>query len=248
MTDFTSVLAKLARAEHHLDDFDTVLEAWIHSDPVGLTPTRHADGVTEDWWINITTEIPPVASLILGDCVHNFRSALDHLAMALAVDNGADILNTSTMFPIYQDQGEFQSNGQRRINLLSPVAQAFIERLQPYHRSGNEWLLWELNELDIADKHRTLLIHNLNQIWQMSPETGAMVEYPDPWLIEDGARFATVIYDPDKADTIWHPPLTLAITVDRSNRAGFLEVEPFLRDELLPHIRGVVAEAQNRFP
>jgi hypothetical protein len=42
MTDYTSVHAKLERAEKHLADFEEVLGAWIGSKPLSLEGTRWA--------------------------------------------------------------------------------------------------------------------------------------------------------------------------------------------------------------
>jgi hypothetical protein len=62
------------------------------------------------------------------------------------------------------------------------------------------------------------------------------VEYPERQPIEDDALFATVTCEASYIGSSWEPRPTLAVTAQRSNRLALLEVEPFLRDELLPHL------------
>jgi len=141
MTEYTSVRAKLKRAEDHLADLESELVGWIRSKPLALIPTLRADGRTEDHHIKITNPLPIAANLIAGDSVHNFRSALDHLVMALALDNGADPYDSSISFPVFDRRDRFfrlkpdgtlparpqRGSGSYAIRALRPAAQHFIE-------------------------------------------------------------------------------------------------------------------------
>jgi hypothetical protein len=94
-------------------------------------------------------------SLIFGDCVHNLRSALDHLAWQLDAKPAA-----STAFPIRlnpPDRWPLDC-----VSRMRPDAQIIIEGLQPFWEThhGREPArhpLWALHSLDIEDKHKVLV-------------------------------------------------------------------------------------------
>ncbi|MDK2743476.1 MAG: hypothetical protein NDI90_11220 [Nitrospira sp. BO4] len=97
-------------------------------------------------------------SLMIGDCVHNMRAALDYIAWELA---GANMDDTVTMFPIFDTDTEFAKSAGRRIKNVSPEdARTLIERLQPYSRryGGHLLALSAINKLDISDKHKVLTV------------------------------------------------------------------------------------------
>ncbi|MDQ4043816.1 MAG: hypothetical protein M3118_08375 [Actinomycetota bacterium] len=109
----------------------------------------------------IAFEQPPASvNLLISECLHNLRSALDNLIydLALAYNGGNPLppaVEKAVMFPIFQTRKEFKDSGAWRIKDIDPGAQAVIEELQPYER-GNPALLWELHELSRVDKHRLL--------------------------------------------------------------------------------------------
>ena len=141
MTDYTSAQAKLGRAEEHLEALEGELRAWFATEPLDAIPSARI-GDTEDWHIEISTPLPGRLSLIAGDCVHNIRCALDHLAMALAVANGASLDDRSVAFPVCSNDADFASR-----NSLTPLrhdARGFIESVQPYRRPGAR-VLTDLN-------------------------------------------------------------------------------------------------------
>jgi len=114
---------------------------------------------------------PPIPriewALLIGDCVHNLRSALDYIAWELA---GADPTDRVTMFPIFLNPDAYRREAPRRIERLPSEAQTLIEELQPYHatdppKSG----LWALHTLDAADKHQLLTVT------AVMPESGHIV-------------------------------------------------------------------------
>jgi len=117
-------------------------------------------------------EQPPreVISVLIGDALHNMRSALDHLAYALTnayTPSLTDEIGSRSEFPIFGDEDRkgrlgkgvtlFQSS-LAKIQGWDPAAKAVVEGLQPYKR-GNDFRedpLWALQELDRIGKHRLL--------------------------------------------------------------------------------------------
>src|SRR5260370_28200532 len=104
---------------------------------------------------------------MIGDCVHNLRSALDHLVYQLAILNKAPAsARDKTSFPIFLDQNGFIGVTNKKVKpYVSAEAFAQIERSQPYFTANPSELplmerhtLWVLSQLDIIDKHRLILV------------------------------------------------------------------------------------------
>src|SRR5208282_3855961 len=83
--EFASCWLKIGRAEEHFQAFQTEHDAWVDTSPYQVVRKRNADGSRHSLLAEVNNP-PPLDrwSLIAGDCVHNLRSALDHLAYALA--------------------------------------------------------------------------------------------------------------------------------------------------------------------
>lgn len=119
-------------------------------------------------------ERPPISlSLLIGECVQQYRSALDHLAFQLLIANTRGRLPTKLVkrseFPIFNSGRRFRGHRNRKgepssgsgwakIEGIAPEAQTIIEALQPYHRRKNprSRALLQLQELSNIDKHRVL--------------------------------------------------------------------------------------------
>ena len=112
-------------------------------------------------------------AVLLGDAIHNLRSALDHLLWQLVVlDSGKDG-TTETQFPIESSGSRYWSIGKdgldslrdRRLRGLSKEHKAMIDTCQPYRIRGQAGVpttaidpLATLQDLSNHDKHRLLHI------------------------------------------------------------------------------------------
>src|SRR5581483_862620 len=101
-------------------------------------------------------------SLLVGDILHNLRSGLDHLALALAEayigGRAMPKVEADSQFPIYSTKSLWRNGRARRVGCARPRAQARLQRMQPWRR-GDMWQshpLWVLRELSDYDKHRRL--------------------------------------------------------------------------------------------
>ncbi len=96
------------------------------------------------------TEFPPSIPLIIGDAVHNLRTAFDYIMVAIT---GMDWM----ALPVGRTRDDIisKSTHYRTIKETFPNLATFIlEEIQPYQRG--QFLLWELSELDRIDKHRLI--------------------------------------------------------------------------------------------
>ena len=227
-------------ARHELNRLEGKSSAHRDTHPIRIRTVPHADGRGEEWFVVVLSPVPPDIGRVAADAVHNLRSALDHLAVALAVANGADLDNTRASFPISEDYGEFHGHlppcepsthhasrsGKHRIRDLSETAQAFVERKQRHERWEKSAHLFELRYLDNRDKHRVL-----NPAYLQPTAYFGMVGLEIEWdrhapgsAFVDGAHLASVRLAPDNPGLKMQTPLVAAISVDRST-GGFIPLE-----------------------
>jgi hypothetical protein len=164
---------KLARAFNHLETYNGVAKARINlhaNSPFG--PFKRESEIIEQgerhvfYWNPVKEFSAVQLGLMIGDCLHNLRSALDHLALELAVAYTvplpAPAFETSE-FPIFWKRPMNTGEEKAKIGFIHPNAIKLIKSIQPYHR-GTDYKkdpLWILNELERIDKHRTLhIVHN----------------------------------------------------------------------------------------
>jgi hypothetical protein len=101
----------------------------------------------------------PTIPLLIGDCVHCLRQALDHLAYSLAiVVNGSDppVNWEKTQFPITTSPDAFKGGLPDKIGrkkLMPDGLYEALEGIQPY-KGPNGGTLLILHGLDNVDKHR----------------------------------------------------------------------------------------------
>jgi hypothetical protein len=91
-----------------------------------------------------------------GDAVHNLRSTLDHLARALVEATGGTVDERNTSFPICNFAKDYKSRARASVKGLGSPCLKILDSIEPY-KNGSSHQLWQLNELDVIDKHRMLV-------------------------------------------------------------------------------------------
>ncbi len=154
------VRLKLARAEHHLETLDRQITSFFGREPYSISYERKPDAGQHVYRVHVS-ETPPLAfGIIIGDCLQNMRSALDHLVWQLALRSGKRTTPSRlTAFPVCDTREAFRSKGTKnKVADLTAEDRTGIERLQPFQIGGaarDHWL-WHLNELSRIDRHRIL--------------------------------------------------------------------------------------------
>jgi hypothetical protein len=149
---------KLDRAHRHLAQVTEVLRPLDEGD---VTLVRESHEQRPDFfWLRLLLPSPdPELSTIIGDCLYNLRSPLDHLVYQLVTINGAPG-TTSHQFPICDTPSGFQRQLDRgRLDGVAAGPAVLIEGFQPYQLNAanpRNHPLWILNELMNTDKHRAL--------------------------------------------------------------------------------------------
>jgi hypothetical protein len=158
------VWAKLGRARDHLKTLHSGIDELLLPKEDRATAGHEYNSDRQELIAKLphATPAPPSFQLLVGDCIHNARSALDHLVYQLAILNKAPVASAEkTAFPVYLESKKFRENVARKVApFISSPALAEIEKLQPYAtgNAGDEDVLWVLSQLDIIDKHRLLLV------------------------------------------------------------------------------------------
>lgn len=180
---FQDPFLKLKRAKVHLDGLYERIYAWLQSDPCEVKPKLN----TQTGEIIVYAELlrePPVGewSVIIGDVVHNLRSALDQMVWALTVDHqptpppnpiprrgtpGNEWRDVSfpiftSPHPVNNHTGELipwvKAKEPKCLWGIRPSLRKDFQRLQPFNHRQNapKEPLAVLNELWNIDKHRHL--------------------------------------------------------------------------------------------
>ena len=156
------VVAKFNRSKQEFDVLRSEIEEFFERDPPPHYSRGYFDPDAWEWIERFRVrEAPPLRfGVILGDCLHNLRSALDHLICQLTLLDGGTMADCEkTQYPIAsKSEEQFEAMADFRIPLLSRHHRAMVKRTQPY-RAGNRAFAHPLSvlaDLSNADKHRVL--------------------------------------------------------------------------------------------
>jgi hypothetical protein len=159
-----SVDLKLARADFQVRTITDQISAWCSNNPIMARCELREGHLGYRVILEEFTESPPLDEwgLLVGECIHNLRSALDNLVFALARLRHDPPRNPGAIaFPIYQDRSQFKKHGLSKLDQMSDSAAALIEQLQPFQRNRPEVegtpetdALVRLQWLNNHDKHR----------------------------------------------------------------------------------------------
>lgn len=154
--------AKLRRADLHLTELTDKIGEYVKADHSRLSGNYDADAFTYELRVE-AAEAPNhvLWSVIVGDIVHNLRSALDHLVWQLVLLANARSPGPQHEFPIALDEQVYRRKGGMRDRMLAGVAEthrAIIDRVQPFvlGDDAENHSLAHLKRLSNTDKHRVL--------------------------------------------------------------------------------------------
>jgi hypothetical protein len=129
--------AKLRRAHAHRKTLQKLVDEFEASEPYTLTPEPGERPNEMAYRVSIRREAPTEISTVVGDVLHNLRSALDSLAHQLAVwSKGQDLTKKEEQehrpsFPWCQHSSEY--DGLMHGSLYAPEAQNAMRVVQPFY-------------------------------------------------------------------------------------------------------------------
>jgi hypothetical protein len=210
--DLTECQAKIERAQEHRERLDAVINpvrSWesevFHMD-AKLDPQSgyhifRLAAIPEDWRLEV--------GVILGDAVHNLRSALDYLFWQLyccyiqVPQSRAEAKRVQ--FPI-EDSSQRLANKRVHFNKIPPAHWAVIDSAQPYPgRNDPGRAIGALRDLSDRDKHQVLnpLLLSTNVLTfddervPFDRATGPLRIPKPPRRLEIGTEVVRVPFPPD---------------------------------------------------
>lgn len=160
----SSLVWKIERADKHIQDIGDELAAFQEAKTKAIVREDDPRDRERVLWLISDASFPPRIPLLLGDAVHNLRSALDHLvAIKSREHSGTNTVWSKTEFPIWRESRPFNPKQfvndvcKRKVGQTSPRVFAEFAALEP-HEGGAHRLLWVLDQLDVIDKHRFLIV------------------------------------------------------------------------------------------
>lgn len=175
MNEFIGTELKISRAKSHIRELENNIVDYIKSKPFKVIVEGEINSFNHLWTLRVKHEIPMLFAAIIGDVIHNLRASLDLLATELVEFSGEDAKNV--YFPFGNDaEGLEDMIKKRRINKAGEDVVKIIRSLKPY--TGGNKLLRSLHDLDITDKHKSLVpvAHYAGiKNFQMKGATGSML-------------------------------------------------------------------------
>lgn len=175
--DLSGPWAKLERAKAHVETLRAKIGLAGHPDPkvIPLRRKFEPEYAAVVYRIDRVIRVGDDWGLIVGDAVHNMRSALDHLAWALAVRhfNGVAPTNRKIVgdiqFPVFADEKQWPTH--RFLKHMDPADVAKLERFQPFKLSSVARFLLRMQRPGViphpleglaamsnSDKHRVIQV------------------------------------------------------------------------------------------
>lgn len=150
-----AIAVKVERAKELLGSLIAEQRAYLDSDPYVVATKRDPESRRLIYYVESVRPVPLKLSALLGDTIHNLRSALDHLAYQLVLLGTGTTPSSQIYFPIAEDPAKYLDQRRRQLKGAKPAATATVDGLKPYKGGNDE--LWMLHRLNNIDKHRVLI-------------------------------------------------------------------------------------------
>jgi hypothetical protein len=154
---FEASRLKVQRARTHIAELAAGIGAYLGRCPFHLIvePFSAAPHLQmHAWTMRISEPIPFILSPILGDAIHNLRSALDLLACDLVRMSCAN--DKGVLFPFCENAADLGDMiKRRRLHRAGRDVVDVLMSLKPY--KGGNAALRAIHDLDVDDKHKALI-------------------------------------------------------------------------------------------
>jgi len=187
---FVAPRTKIERAKTVLGELSQAIDSFLAEHPPKVrVEIQEPRGARPKVFFHVEAKgAPEMIGAIMGDVIHNLRSALDLVACELA--RAAGHSDKGVYFPFCDRPEALEKTiKDRRFDRAGPEAVALLRELKPYP-SGNA-ALRAIHDLDIKDKHQMLL--------------PTFTAFASPILSrwdDDGTLNLTVVGDPDLATDV----------------------------------------------
>ena len=245
---------KVARAQQLLSEMNMMLAVWSKGSTVKTRKVISDDQHRIDIFVDIPAP-PPVSemSLVLGDAVHNLRSALDAVVWELAnLDQENPPKNPREVtFPICLTEAQWDRKVREALETVPPVALDRLRSVQPFmFERGADSALVRLHATDIRDKHKGALSCAFT-VREIATELATLEyvdedEIPDPPFtvateevdaLANGQRVLS-IHSSARFEKV-SLPLTIGSEITMETDAGRVPLQPLVQ-VFLEQVRGTL--------
>lgn len=153
MVDYSGARLKVERAKAHIAEVEREVAAFLGRRPYRIVQELNLEIERFAMLVSLTRPLPVMIPVIVGDAVHNLRTALDHALCAIVAAEGKTIRDTT--FPFAKLDADFEEVLKRKARKAPAPAKQACRDIKPYP-GGND-LLVALHELDLMDKHQLVL-------------------------------------------------------------------------------------------
>jgi hypothetical protein len=161
---FFGVELRLARARMHAEALGASVAEW-QSHPLSAHGEISADRRKYSLVLNDFAAVPPIEfwGMLIGDCIHNLRSALDNLCFSAArLKRDPPAHARAIQFPIFDTREVYRDKAARTLEQLPDAAVDVLEHFQPFQKGVADEIqrhaLMMLQHMSNQDKHRIPMV------------------------------------------------------------------------------------------
>jgi hypothetical protein len=148
---------KIDRAKQHVRELDRKMADYRKRKPYKVVVKQDPKSPNHLWTLRIREEVPSCLALIMGDAIHNLRSAIDIAIYRSVVLNGTPTPHKMTAFPFPGENESLEAAINRRhVHDAGEDVVGIVRGLEPQMKKG-QWLR-ATHDLDIRDKHHMILL------------------------------------------------------------------------------------------
>ncbi len=189
---------KLKRARDDLATLQDHVREFLEAEPYMVVLEMEKDRTEHVYYVYVRRNPPAYLGAIIGDVLHNLRSALDAIVWELSEkkDTLKDRELKSIQFPICEDGTKYDESPAR---YASKAVRAEIKAAQPYHSPvPSTHPLALINRNNLLDKHRTVPVITTLIEGQSSSFAPPGIAYKQDTAhvgpFEDGAEIARFVF------------------------------------------------------
>lgn len=155
---FEGAVSKVERANKHIRDLSDVVNAFGDTDLHDLLVETNPDTGKQVLRI-VTPRMPAAVPFILGDAIHNLRTALDHVWWS-ATEWVGGTPDEWTQMPFRKSRQQLiegVNGGQIKALGGDEIIDVLVNLIRPHYDTGPDNSFVALHTLDITDKHCALI-------------------------------------------------------------------------------------------
>lgn len=239
---------KIERARQQLDALDLEIAGFLTGDTY-----RVAEEVDTDKGLKVYRIEPLLApdgtrwGVLVGEIVHNLRSALDHIAWQLALLGPNPPDPKKIKFPIFKVDDPW-SQGMIDANLTNVPddAKQVIKTFQPYNagNAAEAHALWILHSLWNTDKHQSVQDLPFTLEWKVPRHPGVSANFLDNGGVEIFIPIdldEKINFKPNVSSKVTFP---MTGPVDGADMKALRHMHDVVRDPILPALAGFFTERE----